>query len=640
MSGIVTLFHLDGRPVLMESLQRLADPMFHRGVDGQTFWTGGRVGMVFQHLRVTPQSSGEVQPLGCPADHAICFDGRLDNREELLATLPLELLPFPPNAPDAALVMAVYRRFGDSFAEQLNGDFAVVLYDGGAHKLLLARDVMGIRPLYYCVAAETVIAASEIKAILAYPEMRPRPDDEGLADMVLRGGVHRHNERTCFRDVARVVPGQTVVITPGKKHLFRHWDFDPGKQVRFASVGEYAEGLHATFEQAVRRRLRSAGPVAVLVSGGLDSSGIFCKASGLKRAGAGVAPAVGISMLFPQGADNDEKQFLDCVESACETEIRKLPFSRFSLLCDQKLLWHSEAPHLLWDAADECLKAARDSRSRVVLDGYYGDQMLGSDAYLADLARGFHWLQLKRECDELVHWMAELSQGVLRRELGGSLLRSLIPEWARLGLYWSRRLTKSFPCPPYYRVPFRQAALIRSRPQGDGIRFPNNHAKVCYQRASAGYRLNLVEQENKICARYGLEKAYPYMDRDLVQFIMSIPGDALNWGGVYKGLFREAMRAILPEPIRQRNWKADFTAMHNAAGAADFPRLWGYLLQDSLAVMTGYVDREILEREFSRDKADSVSKSPAPHLLAVVGLEVWLRTFFVPADFASGGPVT
>jgi asparagine synthetase B (glutamine-hydrolysing) len=104
-------------------------------------------------------------------------------------------------------------------------------------------------------------------------------------------------------------------------------------------------------------------------------------------------------------------------------------------------------------------------------------------------------------------------------------------------------------------------ALGQARPQG---KFASKHAEECYQHANSKYHLNVLEETNKMSASYGLEPAYPFMDRDLISFIMAIPGEVVNWQGVPKGLFREAMRGVLPEAIRLRRWKADFTDFINA----------------------------------------------------------------------------
>ena len=116
------------------------------------------------------------------------------------------------NASDAAITLASYRQFGDSFPRELKGDFAIAIFDGTQQKLLLARDVMGVRTSALLQDRRAFLAASEIKAILAYPGFEARPDDDGLADFLLEGDWYERR-LTCFKDVFRLVPGHMLVVT-------------------------------------------------------------------------------------------------------------------------------------------------------------------------------------------------------------------------------------------------------------------------------------------------------------------------------------------------------------------------------------------------------------------------------------------
>src|SRR5712671_4039975 len=124
MSGIVGLFNLDGRPVEPSELKRLAAASRHRAVDGEDFWIGSAVGIGHQHFRVTPESLGECQPLVSPSGTVVVFDGRLDNRQEIIEACAVSASA-SADAPDAALALAAYERFGEGFAVHLNGDFAL-----------------------------------------------------------------------------------------------------------------------------------------------------------------------------------------------------------------------------------------------------------------------------------------------------------------------------------------------------------------------------------------------------------------------------------------------------------------------------------------------------------------------------------
>ena len=196
----------------------------------------GTVGFACQHLWVTPEEVGEVQPVAGRANVMLVMDGRLDNRDELLPALGL-----PRTASDAACVIAAYDAWDDRFTERLNGDFAVALFDASKHRLLLARDSIGIRPLYYFRNDRVFAFASEIKALLAHPEIPTRPDDEGIADFLLVGSrpVDRQ-EITCFEGISALVPAHIAAVTPARTVTrrflgLRHWPRDPAAIVRRVS---------------------------------------------------------------------------------------------------------------------------------------------------------------------------------------------------------------------------------------------------------------------------------------------------------------------------------------------------------------------------------------------------------------------
>ena len=632
MSGIVALFHRDGRPAEPACLDRLVDPIRHRAVDGLKILCQGSTALAHLHLRATPTSCNELQPAGLPREFAISFDGRLDNREELISKLPGTSAHDLQNLSDAACALAAYREFGESFAAQLKGDFAIAIADVAQQKLLLARDIMGIRPLYYAETQKTFLAASEIKSILAFPGFQIQPDDDALADLLVAGDPYE-KERTCFAGISRVLPGHTVIVTPESVRSFQHWDFDTTRQIRCASFEEYAERLRALFAQAVRRRLRSSRPVAVMVSGGLDSSAILCQAHLLKKAGADVAPATGIAMTFPEGTDADEKRYLDDIASLYKLRIQKLAFSQLRFAEVERVIWNSELPELHWDATSELLRAIAQTGCRVVLNGYYGDQMLANPAYMVDLARAFRWLELRRDFREWGRWMAEVDPAVMRQELRWIVARGLVPYPMVRTVRRFMGITESR-YPLWYAQPFRKRAFRRyASSRQVRRRFSGYYAETCHDFLTARPRLNTVEIDSKIAAAQGLEESYPFMDSDLIEFLLAIPGKVVNWKGVPKGLFREAMKGVLPESIRLRNWKGDFTALSNDAVASDYEKFQKYLGPNSSAVVNGYVEPRGVRSAFPNKKFDRNDRLPAVQVLAAVALEVWLQTFVGKISF-------
>src|SRR5215213_10288732 len=160
MSGISGLWHVDGRPSDRAVVERISATMGHRGRDASGIWSSGAVGFACHLLRVVPEAMAEHQPAVDPNGNVLVFDGRLDNRNDLLATVSGGNVI--RDSPDSALVLAAWRTWGDAFASRLQGDFSLALFDPLRQTLILARDPVGCRPLYYWTDRDTCVFASEI----------------------------------------------------------------------------------------------------------------------------------------------------------------------------------------------------------------------------------------------------------------------------------------------------------------------------------------------------------------------------------------------------------------------------------------------------------------------------------------------
>jgi asparagine synthase (glutamine-hydrolysing) len=605
----------------------------HRGPDGEGRRVIGSLGFVCQRMWVTPEEVGERQPLVGRVGVMLVMDGRIDNREELLRALDL-----PQTASDAALVLAAYEAWGEGFAEHLNGDFALAMFDPSKQQLILARDSIGVRPLYYCSTERFVVFASEIKALLAHPEVPARPDDEGIADFLLMSSRPLdRQETTCFAGIHSVEPAHVVLVGRERTAIRRYWDFETGRAIRLRSFAEYSEALRERFEEAVRRRIRSSRPVVVSVSGGLDSSSIFCQAARLFRSGAAACPGIkGVSYIGSEGTDTDEQTFLLDIEREYGVEIERFPLDSFSGIVTGigEQIGAIEAPFLdyLWGVTRELHRRTNAQGARVLLTGIWGDQVLFSSAYLVDLFRQLRWGTIIRHLREYGKWFGEEEPRLLARSFAVSLARHHVPPLLLPPLKWIR-MRVSPPGRPkqWFSDTFRRTALrFADRPATIGSGFHSVQARSIYLEARSKYHVHCMEWNNKVAALRRLDIALPFLDRDLIAFLMAIPGEIQNWNGVPRGLMREAMRDILPEPVRMRTWKANFTHVVNRGVQRDLSIITQALSRESLGVRLGYLDPERLAPEVAGlstglARADTVDSW---NLADLFGLEVWLQVFF------------
>jgi asparagine synthase (glutamine-hydrolysing) len=646
VSGILGVWNRNGAPIDADLLSRMADTQRHRGPDGEGRRVAGPVAFLQQHLCVTPAHAMDRTAIVASAGVMVVMDGRLDDRDQLGSALALS-----PSVTDAACVLAAYVKWGEDFAEHLKGDFAVGIYDAPAGRLLLARDAIGVRPLYYFVNDHLFAFASEIKALLEHPAVPVAPDDDGLADVMLPASrpVDRQ-EVTCFAGISAVVPAHLVVVTPGRFESRRYWDFDCGLAIHLKSYGEYAEAFREQFGRAVARRLRTPGTVAVSVSGGFDSSAIFCQAETLRREGVvGCASVKGISYLGGLGTDADERQYLLDLEREYGVVVERFPMEPLRGLVSgaREQVHANEAPVLdaMWGVTRELHVRAARTGARTLLTGHWGDQVLFSSAYLVDLFLTLKWSEVRQHVSEYARWLGRAQANVLARRLGVEVGRSVIPAAILPPVKWLRRrlvpgLNRR---PSSLSVAFLQRALrFADQPVMLGHDFHSAHARSIYLEARSKYHVHCLDWNNKVAALHGMDTAFPYLDRDLLQFLMAVPGAVQNRNGVPRALAREAMRDVLPEPVRLRRSKADFTAVINCGATDDADELRRVLSPGALAVGMGYFDPATVTAEVNDHLAAAAGSAGCIEswsLAELFALEAWLQVFLGrTAAGAAGGP--
>src|SRR5256885_912623 len=268
MSGISGIWNLDGKPLSQDLLKRVGDSLQHRGPDDSSNWYSGSIGLSANLLKVTAESANETQPVVHSSGCVLIFDGRIDNRPELIAELKASH-DAALSSPDSLLALFAYMQWGTGFLSRLVGDFALALFDPRSRELMLARDVVGVRPLYFYSDNKIFIFGSEIKAILAHPDVETKPNEGYLAVTMVGGTPPGDQSPTHFENVLSLPPSHLLTVAAGKISRTKYWDFDLSKQTRHSSMDDYTAGFRHNFEQAVHRRLRSSFFLALTVRGGV-----------------------------------------------------------------------------------------------------------------------------------------------------------------------------------------------------------------------------------------------------------------------------------------------------------------------------------------------------------------------------------
>lgn len=341
MSAIIGIYHCNGQPVNRIHLERMVDILAHRGLDGSGIWSDRNVGLGHRMLWTTPESLSEKLPLvNHVSNLAITADARIDNREELFAALSL-IGESSEKITDSQLILHAYEKWGDRTPEYLLGDFAFAIWDARQQTLFCARDHYGVKPFYYYSSKDTLVFATEIKALLCLPQVPSRLNEEKVGHYLV--AALPDNTSTLYKDILRLPAGHHMTVSPNQISIKSYWTLDPHREIRMASDGEYAEAFREIFVKAVDCRLRSAFPIGSHLSGGLDSSSIACVARDiLAKTGRGLLHT--FSANFETVPESDERYYQNAVLASDGFVSHYLPGEALQPFTEdfERFLWHQE----------------------------------------------------------------------------------------------------------------------------------------------------------------------------------------------------------------------------------------------------------------------------------------------------------
>ena len=310
MSAIGGIVGFNGALVDPDQLAIIRSGLDLHGPDGGGDLLQRSVAMSHRALHTNRLSRGERQPLVDTSGRILCWDGRIDNREELLESLSNEV---NDQQTDAAIVMSAFAKWGVDFLQKIVGDFALSLWDPKSNTLFLARDPVGARLLYYHVNDERIVWSSRLEPLLSLSDVELDIDDEYVAGYLT---AQLDPSQTPYKNIFCVQPSHLLMAHNGELCFKRFWGLDPNKEIRYRTDAEYEEHFTQLFREAIRARLRADGPVWADLSGGLDSSSIVCMADSIIEAAESEATRLEtVSAVFDESPSSDERKFISKVEA-------------------------------------------------------------------------------------------------------------------------------------------------------------------------------------------------------------------------------------------------------------------------------------------------------------------------------------
>jgi asparagine synthase (glutamine-hydrolysing) len=609
MSGQAGIYYYDHRPIDRSLADRLDAGLSRQGPDGGGHRFGDGLLMVYRAFHVEPESYLERQPYVSPKGNWMTWDGRLDNRDDLLLLVKDHL---HDDTTDVALAMAAYEKWGEPGFNRLIGDWSLALCDRGHQSIILASDYLGVRPLYYYARRDCIAWSSDLDLLVSWMGVENDLDNHYIAAF-LTGSPK--NDRTIYRPISFVPCAHAVQANEGNLTKTPFWYPPVDSRIRYRRDEDYEEHLLHLFREAVLTRLRTDHTVCCDLSGGLDSSSVTCMAHHLIQSGA-TSPKQLITFSWIDSS-MEEERYVEMVENQCRIAGIHLPL---------RPVWSLDAPSAAMPIRsdfirDERGKALADRSVHANLTGYGGDLVMGNTLgdtdQLADDVRQGAW---RRVFQDAYAWSR-----AMRIPIWSVLKQGIIP------------LLPAMKQQQQWRERNKARSQAYSQLQQDGIldrQFLDKHFEndlrpygLCYRDALPSQRrflhgISTYQTHRTLNSLQQLESirsTNPYCHRPLVEFSASVPRQQLCRPGFPRSLMRRAFRGFLPPGVQKRSTKGLFGIANNRS----ILELASILSRGQLHIEKHGVDclrfRQILQNTQRLDYNQN-------ELIQALTLEVWFRT--------------
>ncbi len=606
-------WNFDGRPVDRDYLKKVSPLIAPYGPDDAGSYSKENISILYRAFHTTKESRREAQPHLTPAGAILTWDGRLDNRAELIRQLG-ELVT--TDSTDVEIVSAAYEYWWQDCFAMLIGDWALSIWNPHTRSLILAKDPIGTRPLYYSFDDKQVTWSTILDPLVLFAGKSFALCEEYIAGWF---SFFPAAHLTPYVGIHSVPPSSSVLIRREKHTVSKYWDFDPAKKIRYRTDGEYEEHFRVVFGEAVRRRLRSDSPILAELSGGMDSSSIVCMADTIIARGTAETPRLDTISYYDDSEPNwNERPYFTKVEekrgrTGTHIDMGSQELFKFEFDSDHFAATPGSSGGRPSEASRQIAACITSKGNRVVLSGIGGDEVMGG---------------VPTPIPELEDLLARGHFRTLAHQLKVWALNKRKP-W----FYLLFDAARGFFPPALVGVPkhkrpapwFNPAFVKRNRAALTGY---DDRTKIFGPLPSFQENVSTVDALRRQLACSDLsshlprEKRYPYLDRGLLEFVSAIPREQLVRPGQRRSLMRRALIGIVPDELLNRKRKAFVTRGPRVGIAAEWPHLLElgqHLLMSSLGIADSTPFVEALQK--TRQGAD-VSIVP---LMRTLGIELWLR---------------
>src|SRR5712692_3353626 len=608
------------------ALRNMCQIMAHRGPDDDGFYTDGPAGIGMRRLSIVDLATGHQPISNEDGSLWIVFNGEIYNHLSLREQLIARGHSYRTHS-DTETIIHLFEEYGRDCVQHLRGMFAFAIWDRNRKALFIARDRLGIKPLYYQLTPERLLFGSEVKVILAHGGIRPEFCRAALPEFLAFG--YLSGEETLYSGIRKLLPGHTMEIgLDGGPEIRQYWDLDASSPHESRDENYYIRNYRELLEGAVNSHLMSDVPLGVFLSGGLDSSAVAALMTKIRR-----EPIETFSVGYAEQTYS-ELPFARIVSDHIKSQHREVLVSEqdfFNAL--PHLIWHEDEP-IVWPSSVSLYFVAKLARERVtvVLTGE------GSDETLAGYTR-YAWTMMNSRMDRAYRTLTPntlrklVRQGINAGPLGATARRKLGHTFlGRDGVSWS-----SFYFDNFYSAfsgAEQDELLTEDAKSTAGDAYSGS---MEYWESSSGdllhrllytdiktYLVELLMKQDQMSMAASIESRVPFLDHVLVEFAARIPTQFSIKGQAGKCILKSAVKDLLPKSIIERKM-------------AGFPTPWAYWLEgpqlgdlermllEPRSLERGLFKPEVLKRLFAEHRAGRADHGN--RIWRLLNLELWQRVF-------------
>jgi asparagine synthase (glutamine-hydrolysing) len=625
MCGICGVFYNDrSRRVERDTLGEMNRQIVHRGPDDDGFFVEGNVGLAMRRLSIIDIKTGH-QPISNESnDIWIVYNGELYNHQELRKDLEARGHRYRTHS-DTETIVHLYEEYGRDCVQHLRGMYAFAIWDRSKRRLFIARDRLGIKPLYFRFDGTTLLFGSEIKTILAHPGISAEFNRSMLAEYLAFGYIPEAD--TMYKGIQKLLPGHILEITEGgKPQISQYWDLEVKADDDVRPREHYVQKYRELLEGCVASHLMSDVPLGVFLSGGLDSSAVAALTTKIR----------GESIeTFAVGYGEEafsELPFARTVAQHIGSKHHEVRLSREEFFHSlPHLIWHEDEP-IVWPSSVSLYFVARLARERVtvVLTGE------GSDETLAGYTR-YPWTLMNSRVDSVYR---RAVPGMLRRWVRGALQAGYVSKDMRRRLEHTFLIRGGESWSSFYFDNFYSAFSAADQeslltPEAREVVGDAYAGSMNYWNASSGdllhrllytdiktYLVELLMKQDQMSMAASIESRVPFLDHELVEFTARIPAKYETQGMAGKFILKSAVEDLLPPDIVYRQ-------------KMGFPTPWAYwlagpqldqleqLLLEPRTVDRNYFRPDVIKKLFAEHRAGV--RDHGNRIWRLLNLELWER---------------